>query len=80
MREDLIKQNGVITNVFKGDNFQVKIEESGHLALCKPSGSIRKNQIKLLVGDSVIVELSPYDLSRGRIVFRELNTNKIERK
>lgn len=80
MHEDLIKQNGVITNVFKGDNFQVKIEESDHLALCKPSGNIRKHNIKLLTGDKVTVELSPYDLSRGRIVFRELNTNKIERK
>jgi len=69
---NLIKQNGVITNVFKGDNFQVKIEESDHLALCKPSGNIRKHNIKLLTGDKVIVELSPYDLSRGRIVYREL--------
>lgn len=80
MKENLIRMNGVITNVFKGDNFEVKIEESGHLALCKPSGNIRKHQIKLLVGDSVIVELSPYCLTMGRIVFRELNTNKIERK
>ena len=76
MKEDLIKQKAVIVDVFKGDNFQVKIEESNHLALCKPSGNIRRHNIKLLMGDSVTVELSPYDLSRGRIVFRELNTNK----
>lgn len=80
MKENLIRMNGVITNVFKGDNFQVQIEGNNHLALCKPSGNIRKHNIKLLVGDKVTVELSPYDLSRGRIVFRELNTNKIERK
>lgn len=70
---DLIKFDGVITNLFKGDNFEVVINETGHKALCKPSGVIRKNNIKLLTGDSVIVELSPYDLSRGRIVYRELN-------
>lgn len=76
MKEELIKQNGIITEIFKGDNFQVKIEGSNHLALCKPSGNIRKHNIKLLMGDSVIVTLSPYDLTKGRIVFRELNTNK----
>lgn len=73
MREENIRQAGIITNVYKGDNFEVKILETHHMALCRPSGAIRLHNIKLLVGDSVVVELSPYDLSKGRIVFRELN-------
>lgn len=72
-KQENIILNGTIVDVFKGDNFQVEVSgNESHKVLCKPSGAIRINNIKLLTGDSVRIEVSPYDLSKGRIIFREL--------
>ena len=51
--------------------FRVKMEASDNIILATISGRIRKNYVRILVGDSVTVELSPYDLTRGRITFRK---------
>lgn len=72
MKEDNIKLNGVITDVLKGDNFKVLNKEGtkSHYVICKPSGKIRLNKINLTIGDTVEFEVSPYDLNKGRIIYR----------
>jgi translation initiation factor IF-1 len=60
---------GVITQCLSNGMFRVKLE-NGFLVLAHVSGKIRKNYIRILLGDRVAVELSPYDLTRGRITYR----------
>jgi translation initiation factor IF-1 len=59
-----------VIEAYPGSTFKVRLED-GREALCHVSGKMRKNYIKILPGDAVIVEFSPYDLNRGRIVYRE---------
>lgn len=68
-KDDLISFSGKITNKFPAGRFEVTLE-NGHLVHAVISGKIRKNNIMIYVGDSVEVEVSPYDLSKGRIVYR----------
>ena len=67
-KEELVAMDGVITDVLPNGNFRVDID--GHQILAYTSGNIRKNKIKITEEDRVSVELSPYDLTRGRIVYR----------
>lgn len=67
--KDVIEVQGVIMESLPNAQFRVKIE-GGHEILAHISGKIRKNYIRILLGDSVTVELSPYDMTRGRITFR----------
>ena len=60
---------GTVTEVLPDTNFRVRLE-SGHEVLAYISGRMRKNYIRILEGDRVTVELSPYDLGRGRITYR----------
>ena len=60
---------GVVTQCLSNGMFRVKLE-NGFLVLAHVSGKIRKNYIRILLGDRVAVELSPYDLTRGRITYR----------
>ncbi|MBN1945029.1 MAG: translation initiation factor IF-1 [Bradymonadales bacterium] len=69
-KEDCITVQGEVTEALPNAMFRVKLE-SGHRVLAHISGKMRKYFIRILPGDSVTVELSPYDLSRGRIVYRE---------
>ncbi len=64
-----IKVDGVISETLPNAMFKVKLE-NGHEILAHISGKMRMNFIKILVGDKVTVELSPYDLSKGRITYR----------
>lgn len=68
-KEDLIETEGVIKEALPNAKFRVELE-NGHIAEAHISGKIRMNFIRLLPGDRVKVELSPYDLTRGRITFR----------
>ena len=68
-KEDTIQMQGEIMETLPNATFRVKLE-NGHVVLGHISGKMRKNFIKILPGDKVIVELSPYDLTRGRIVYR----------
>jgi len=61
---------GKVDGVLPKGEFRVKIEENGHLVHCRPSGKIRKNYIKMVEGDKVVVRMSPYDLDKGVIVYR----------
>jgi translation initiation factor IF-1 len=68
-KEDKIVVEGTVTHALPGTQFRVELE-SGHEILAYLSGRMRKNYIRILLGDKVRVELSPYDLTRGRIVYR----------
>ena len=68
-KQDLIRIDGVIDETLPNTQFIVKLENN-HKVLCHISGKMRMNFIKILQGDKVTVELSPYDLAKGRIVYR----------
>ncbi|MCB0659976.1 MAG: translation initiation factor IF-1 [Saprospiraceae bacterium] len=68
-KEDLIKLDGIIEEALSNAMFRVRLE-SGHLITATISGKMRMNYIRILPGDKVAVEMSPYDLSRGRINYR----------
>ena len=72
-KEDVIEVEGVVVETLPNTNFKVELE-NGHQILAHISGKLRMNYIKILPGDKVKVELSPYDLNRGRITWRaEIN-------
>ena len=68
-KEDVIEVEGTVVEALPNTNFKVGLE-NGHQILAHISGKLRMNYIKILPGDKVKVELSPYDLSRGRIIWR----------
>jgi translation initiation factor IF-1 len=68
-KEDVIEVEGVVVESLPNTNFKVELE-NGHQILAHISGKLRMNYIKILPGDKVKVELSPYDLNRGRITWR----------
>jgi len=68
-KEDVIEVEGTVIETLPNTNFKVELE-NGHELLAHISGKLRMNYIKILPGDKVRVELSPYDLSRGRITWR----------
>ncbi len=69
-KEDLIEAEGVVEEALPNAMFRVVLDNGNHKVLAHVSGKIRMNFIRILPGDKVKVELSPYDLSRGRITFR----------
>ena len=68
-KEEAIKVDGVIVETLPNATFKVKLEK-GHIVLGHISGKMRMHYIKILPGDKVTIELSPYDLNRGRIIYR----------
>lgn len=68
-KEDVIEVEGIVVEALPNTMFQVELE-NGHKLLAHISGKLRMNYIKILPGDKVKVELSPYDLTRGRITWR----------
>ena len=68
-KEDVIEVEGVVSEALPNTLFKVKLE-NGHEILAHISGKLRMNYIKILPGDKVKIELSPYDLTRGRITWR----------
>jgi len=68
-KEDKIEVPGTVTKALPNAQFNVELE-NGHVVLAHISGKMRKYYIRILPGDKVTVELSPYDLTRGRIVYR----------
>jgi translation initiation factor IF-1 len=69
-KEDTIQMQGVVLETLPNATFRVKLEENGHEVLGHISGKMRMHYIRILPGDKVTVELTPYDLTRARIVFR----------
>jgi translation initiation factor IF-1 len=70
-KEELLEMQGVVTEVMPDSRFLVSLE-NGHSLVAYTAGKMRKHSIRIIVGDKVSVELSPYDLSKGRITFRHL--------
>lgn len=68
-KEDSIEMDGVVIETLRNTIFKVKLE-NGHVVTAHISGKMRKNYIRILTGDKVRVEVTPYDLSRARITFR----------
>ena len=68
-KKDVIELEGTVTEALPNAMFKVKLE-NGHEILCHISGKLRMNFIRILPGDKVTIELSPYDLTRGRITWR----------
>jgi len=69
-KEEQIQLSGTVIDTLPNTMFRVELE-NGHVVMAHISGKMRKNYIRILTGDKVKVELSPYDLSKGRITFRE---------
>jgi len=74
-RQNLIEMEGIITESLPNAMFRVDLE-NGFTVLAHISGKIRKNFIKILLGDKVLVQLTPYDLTKGRIIYRLSGQNK----
>jgi len=70
MKEDFIVIEGEVIENLPNTMFKVKLDNSDKIILCYLSGKMRKNYIKILPSDRVKIEVSPYDLNRGRIVYR----------
>ena len=68
-KQDLLQFNGQVIELLKNAMFRVKLE-NGHMVTAHTAGKLRKNRIRVLLGDRVNVEMTPYDLTKGRITFR----------
>lgn len=68
-KEDSIEMQGTVVETLPNTTFRVELE-NGHVVTAHISGKMRKNYIRILTGDTVTVQLTPYDLSKGRIVYR----------
>ena len=69
-KSDIIEMTGVIAELLPAGMFRVALDESGQIIIAHLSGKMRLNKIRLGLGDKVKVEMTPYDLSKGRITFR----------
>lgn len=70
-KEELLEMNGVVMEVLPDSRFRVTLD-NGHNLVAYSAGKMRKHHIRILAGDKVSLELSPYDLSKGRITFRHI--------
>ena len=68
-KQDLLEFKGKVTDLLPNAMFRVKLE-NGHIVTAHTAGKLRKNRIRVLTGDNVLVEVTPYDLTKGRIIFR----------
>lgn len=67
---ELIELTGKVSEVLPNSTFRVKVDNMESIVLCYMGGRLKQNKIKVILGDAVKIEMSPYDLSKGRIVFR----------
>ncbi|MBC7208052.1 MULTISPECIES: translation initiation factor IF-1 [Methyloversatilis] len=70
-KEELIDMNGVVTEVLPDSRYRVTLE-NGHMVVAYTCGKMRKHHIRIIAGDKVSLEMSPYDFSKGRITFRHI--------
>ncbi|MDN3030314.1 MAG: translation initiation factor IF-1 [Candidatus Tisiphia sp.] len=68
-KEELINFEGVVLELLPNATFRVKLE-NGHFIIAHTSGRMRKNRIRIFVGDKITVEMTPYDLTKGRVIHR----------
>lgn len=70
-KEELIEMQGAVTEVLPDSRYRVTLE-NGHEVIAYSGGKVRKNHIRIILGDKVSLEMSPYDLNKGRLTFRHL--------
>ena len=70
-KEELLEMNGVVSEVLPDSRYHVTLD-NGHKLVAYSAGKMRKHHIRIIAGDKVSLELSPYDLTKGRITFRQL--------
>jgi translation initiation factor IF-1 len=70
-KEELIEMNGVVSEVLPDSRFRVTLE-NGHVLIAYTAGKMRKHHIRILAGDKITLEMSPYDVTKGRITFRHI--------
>lgn len=70
-KEELIEMDGIVDEVLPDSRYRITLD-NGHALTAYSSGKMRKNHIRILAGDKVSLELSPYDLTKGRITFRHI--------
>ena len=75
-KEEHIEMNGVVREVLPDSRFRVTLD-NGHELIAYSAGKMRKHHIRILAGDRVSLELSPYDMSKGRITFRHIETRPV---
>ncbi|MFL9711668.1 translation initiation factor IF-1 [Methylobacillus sp. Pita1] len=73
-KEELIEMQGKVDEILPDSRFRVTLD-NGHILVAYTGGKMRKNHIRILAGDKVTVEMSPYDLAKGRIIFRHIEAN-----
>ena len=69
-KEEQLEFEGIVDELLPNANFRVKLIAHGHVIIAHTAGKMRKNRIRVLTGDKVMVEMSPYDLTKGRINYR----------
>ena len=69
-KEDMIEMTGKVNEVLPGNMFKVQVDETEHILLCYLGGKLKQHKIRVIQGDSVRCEVSPYDLRRGRVTYR----------
>ena len=69
-KDDLIEVEGIVEEVLPGNMFRVKVDNMPHVMLCYMGGKLKQHKIRVILGDKVKVEMSPYDLTKGRITYR----------
>ncbi len=69
-KEDILELNGTVDEVLPGSMYRVKLDDSPNLITCYTGGRLKQNKIKIILGDKVRVEISAYDLTKGRVVYR----------
>ncbi len=69
-KEDVLEYEGVVLEILPNAMFKVKLDENNHEILAHTAGRMRKHRIRILAGDKVTIEMSTYDLTKGRIIFR----------
>lgn len=69
-KSDLLELTGVIEEVLPGNMFRVKVDNMPNVLTCYTSGKLKQHKIKVILGDHVKIEVSPYDLTKGRVTYR----------
>jgi translation initiation factor IF-1 len=69
-KDDIIELNGTVEEVLPGSMFRVKIDNMEKVIVCYTGGKLKQHKIKIILGDRVKIEVSPYDLNKGRVTYR----------
>ena len=69
-KEDMIEMTGKVNDVLPGNMFKIQVDNTEHVLICYLGGKLKQHKIRVIQGDKVKIEVSPYDLNKGRVVYR----------